>query len=124
MPIAINLNENDDENTYLNSGVNNPGINADYGRNSASANSSASAEINRLSSELNCRISREMDEMMNSVSVQIQRAINDAISRESIPFRFFPRTEILKINFRRVLGTTLFETIQLPYFEKAHKFVF
>ena len=60
--------ENDDENTYLNSGVINPGINADYGRNSASANSSA--EINRFSSELKPRISREMD-MMNSVSVQI-----------------------------------------------------
>ena len=37
--------ENDDENTSLNSEVINPGINADYGRNSASANSSP--EINR-----------------------------------------------------------------------------
>ena len=75
--------ENDDANTYLNSGVINPGINADYSRNSASANSSA--EINRLSSELNSRISREMDEMMNSVSVRIQRAINDAISNQVLP---------------------------------------
>ena len=41
--------KNDDENMYLNSGVINPGINANYGRNSASSNSSA--EIYRLSSE-------------------------------------------------------------------------
>ena len=44
-----NIFENDDENTYLNSGVINPGINVDYGRHSASSNSSA--EIYRLSSE-------------------------------------------------------------------------
>ena len=71
--------ENDDENTYLNSGVINPGINANYGRNSVSA------ENKRLSSELNSRISREMDEMMNSVRVQIQRAINDAIFNQVSP---------------------------------------
>ena len=75
--------ENDDENTYLNSGVINPGINANYGRNSVSANSSA--ENKRLSSELNSRISREMDEMMNSVRDQIQRAINDAIFNQVLP---------------------------------------
>ena len=84
-PECANSNnfENDDENTYLNSGVINPGINADYGRNSASANSSA--EIKRLSSELNSWRSREMDEMMNSVSVKIQRAINDAIGNQVLP---------------------------------------
>ena len=53
------------------------GVNAQLGRNSASANSSA--EINRLSSGLNS------NEMMNSVSVQIQRAINDAISSQVLP---------------------------------------
>ena len=59
------------------------GVNAELGRNIASA--SSSAEINRLSSEINSRISREMDEMMNSVSVQIQRANNDAISSQLLP---------------------------------------
>ena len=85
MPKSAHSNdvENDDENMYLNSGVINPGINADYGRNAASAN--FSAEIIRLSSELNSRIFKEIDEMMNSVSVEIQRAINDAISNQVLP---------------------------------------
>ena len=84
-PESANSNnfENDNEKMYLNSGVINPGINADYGRNSASANSSA--ENIRLSSELNSWMSTEMDEMMNSVSVQIQRAINDTISNQVLP---------------------------------------
>ena len=42
-PESANSNnfENDDEHMYLNPGVINPEVNADYGRNSASANSSA-----------------------------------------------------------------------------------
>ena len=84
-PESANSNnfENDDETTYLNSGVINPCIYAEYGRNSASANSSA--EINRFSSELNSRISREKDELMNSVSIQIQKAINDDIGNQILP---------------------------------------
>ena len=43
IPESANSNnfENDDENTYPKSGVINLGINADSGRNSASANASA-----------------------------------------------------------------------------------
>ena len=78
-----NLFENNEEKLCLNPREAELGVNAEIGRNSASANSSA--ENNRLSSELNSRISREMDEMMNSVSVQIQRAINDAISNQALP---------------------------------------
>ena len=77
-----NLN-NDDENMFLNRGAINSGVDADYGRNSASANSSA--EINRLSSELNSRLSRELVEMMISVNTQIQKAISDAISSQILP---------------------------------------
>ena len=77
-----NLN-NDNENMYLNPGVINRCVDADYGRNSASANSSA--EINRLSSQLNSRLSRELNGMMSSVSTQIQRAISDTISRQILP---------------------------------------
>ena len=68
---------------YLNLGVINLGVDAGYGRNSASANSSA--EINRLLSELNSRLSAELDEIMSSVNTQIQRAINDAISSQILP---------------------------------------
>ena len=75
--------ENEGENTHLNPGIVNLGLNTDFDRNSATVNSSA--EINGLSSELNSRISREMDEMMNSVNVQIQRAISDAISNQVLP---------------------------------------
>ena len=84
-PESSNSNnfENDDENMHLNPEVINPGVNADFDRNSTTANSSA--ENNILSSELNSRISREMDEMMDSVSVQIQRAINYAISNQVLP---------------------------------------
>ena len=78
-----NLFENNEENLYLNTREAELGVNAEPGRNSASANSSA--ENIRLSSELKSRISREMDEMMNSVSVQIQRATNDAISSQVLP---------------------------------------
>ena len=78
-----NESENDEESTYRDQRVINPGTSADLDLNSVTANSSA--EINRLSSELNSRISREMDEMMNSVNVQIQRAINDAISNQVLP---------------------------------------
>ena len=77
-----NLN-NDDENMYLNLGVINSGVDADYVRNSASANTSA--EINRLSSELNSILSRELDGMMSSVNTQIQRTISDAISSQILP---------------------------------------
>ena len=84
-PESVNssLFKNNEENLHLNTREAELGVNAELGRNSASANSSA--EINRLPSELYSRISREMDEMMNSVSVQIQRAINDAISSQVLP---------------------------------------
>ena len=75
--VNSNLFENNGKDLYLNPREAKLGVNAELGRNSASANSSA--EINRLSSELNS------NEMMNSVSVQIQMAIKDAISCQVLP---------------------------------------
>ena len=75
--------ENNEENSYPNSGEKRSSNSANYGHNSAGTDSSA--EFNSLSVERNLRISRGMDEMMNSVSVQIQRAINDAMSNQVLP---------------------------------------
>ena len=61
--------ENECENTHLDTGIANLGLNTDFDQNSVTVNSIV--EINKLSSELNSRISREMDEMMDSVNVWI-----------------------------------------------------